>query len=149
MSRSPRCSDRARQTCVFPWPMLGVPTPFPQTRREHVTFHRRSKSMGFLSPREKTRFSKTGWDCARRALACHGLSPAAGSASRGPRNPVTPSRPCGPRGPKTCSRPTHTSAGDQRQNEGTDNVERLKDNPRGFSVVIYNRDCKMVNQRWS
>lgn len=36
-------------------------------------------------------------------------------------------------------------AGDQRQNESTEKVERLKDNQRGLSVVIYNRDCKMVN----
>lgn len=29
--------------------------------------------------------------------------------------------------------------------ESTEKVERLKDNQRGLSEVIYNRDCKMVN----
>lgn len=32
-----------------------------------------------------------------------------------------------------------------KDNKGTERVERLKDNRRGLSVVIYNRDCKMVN----
>lgn len=31
------------------------------------------------------------------------------------------------------------------QTERTEKAERLKDDRRGFSVVIYNRDCKMVN----
>lgn len=68
MSRSPRRSDRAQRAsfsvcpanlCV---PMTGARSanPLPKTRREHVTFHGWSKSMGFLSPREKTQFSKTG-----------------------------------------------------------------------------------------
>lgn len=29
--------------------------------------------------------------------------------------------------------------------DSTEKVERLRDNQRGLSVVIYNRDCKMVN----
>lgn len=41
--------------------------------------------------------------------------------------------------------PRTPPAGDQRQNRSTEKVERLKDNQRGLSVVIYNRDCKMVN----
>lgn len=39
---------------------------------------------------------------------------------------------------------TQPHAGDQEQNS-TEKVERLRDNQRGLSVVIYNRDCKMVN----
>lgn len=42
--------------------------------------------------------------------------------------------------------PPTPPAGDPGQNQSTEKVERLKDNQRGFSVVIYNRDCKMVNQ---
>lgn len=48
--------------------------------------------------------------------------------------------------PEAGPRPTNTPAGDQRQNRSTEKVERLRDNQRGLSVVIYNRDCKMVNQ---
>ena len=40
--------------------------------------------------------------------------------------------------------PRTPQAGDQGRNESTE-VERLRDNRRGLSVVIYNRDCKMVN----
>lgn len=41
--------------------------------------------------------------------------------------------------------PRTAPAGDQGQNASTEKVERLKDNRRGSSVVIYNRDCKMAN----
>lgn len=45
--------------------------------------------------------------------------------------------------------PRTTRAGDQGQNKCTGKVERLEDHPGGFHVVIYNGDCKMVNQIWS
>ena len=45
--------------------------------------------------------------------------------------------------------PRTPRTGDQGQNKCTGEVERLEDNPGGFHVVIYNRDCKMVNQIWS
>lgn len=41
--------------------------------------------------------------------------------------------------------PRTAPAGDQGQNASTEKVERLTDNRRGSSVVIYNRDCKMAN----
>lgn len=33
----------------------------------------------------------------------------------------------------------------KNRTKSTEKVERLRDNPRGLSEVIYNRDCKMVN----
>lgn len=33
----------------------------------------------------------------------------------------------------------------KNKTDSTEKVERLRDNQRGLSVVIYNRDCKMVN----
>lgn len=37
----------------------------------------------------------------------------------------------------------------KNKTNSTEKVERLRDNRRGLRVVIYNRDCKMVNQIWS
>lgn len=34
----------------------------------------------------------------------------------------------------------------RNKTDSTEKVERLRDNPGGLSVVIYNRDCKMVSQ---
>lgn len=46
---------------------------------------------------------------------------------------------------KRAQAPRTPGAGDRGQNRSTEKVERLTDNQRGLSVVIYNRDCKMVN----
>lgn len=123
--RSPHCSDRARvhllsvscKTCVFPWPVPGVRTPFP---RPDVNM---SPLTGVASAWDShphgRRCITLKWDGPMLAepLRFHGLSsPAAGSAARGPRNggggakaalrtgshvcpQVTPSRPSGHHSP--------------------------------------------------
>lgn len=42
-----------------------------------------------------------------------------------------------------------TPRGRPRTKQSTEKVERLRDNRRGLGVVIYNRDCKTVNEIWS
>lgn len=39
----------------------------------------------------------------------------------------------------------HPAQETENKTDRTEKVERLRDNQRGLSVVIYNRDCKMVN----
>lgn len=39
----------------------------------------------------------------------------------------------------------HPTQETKNKTNSTEKVERLRDNQRGLSVVIYNRDCKMVN----
>lgn len=145
-----------------------------KTRHEHVTFYRCTECVDFFfSPKEKIWFSKMGWGSAHwgtaffhsptllvlilllegkgrgsfpKAAHFQGLLPCvlwsdtfrelqtvqrwqqeeaeAGDRAQVPRTP---------------------HAGDPGRNERTGKVERLKDNQRGLSVVIYNRDCKMVN----
>lgn len=43
----------------------------------------------------------------------------------------------------------HPTRETKNKTNSTEKVERLRDNRRGLRVVIYNRDCKMVNQIWS
>lgn len=46
----------------------------------------------------------------------------------------------------TCSNPNkHPKQETMDKTKSTERVQRLKDNQRGLSMVIYNRDCKMVN----
>lgn len=146
MLRSPRCSDRARvhllsvscKTCVFPWLVPGVRTPFPRPDVNMSPFtgvasawdshpHRRRcislNGMGLcsLSP-----YVSTGSPRLRLVLPPEDRG--TGAAVLKPRSGPAPTcvlrwRLQGPpdttaRCRKTCSRPTSTRAGDQRQNKG-------------------------------
>lgn len=79
-----------------------------------------------------------------------------GPQSSGPCQ-VTPARSCThcsiiPDGSRKKQKPDqgagvsqHPARETKNKTDSTEKVERLRDNQRGSSVVIYNRDCKMVN----
>lgn len=151
--------------------------PLSDARHEPVTFYKCRECMELFSPKEKIGFSEMGWAymlaepshfCSLSFLELILLLEGKGAAFLKPHPSRTFSHVCTVKwhlqGPET---PQHASlrwkqepenvlqshetphAGDHGQNERTDKVERLTDNRRGLSVVIYNRDCKMVNQIWS
>lgn len=162
------------KTYVFPWPVPGVQNPCQdQTWTCHLLQMYRVRGLIF-SPKEKIRFSKLGWESARWGTAfLHSptlpvlilllggkgkeaafLKPHTSRTFSRVCCEVTPSGSCrqysdGSRRKqkretvlKSHEHPTRETKDETKR---TGKVERLKDNQRGLSVVIYNRDCKMVN----
>lgn len=162
------------KTYVSPWPVPEVQNPCQdQIWTCHLLQMYRVRGL-FFSPKEKIRFSKMGWESAhlRPCVFPQSHSPSADSASWGKRKRGSFPKAAHFQGLLPCvlwsdtfrelqtvqrwqqeeaeagdraQVPRTPHAGDQGRNERTGKVERLKDNQRGLSVVIYNRDCKMVN----
>lgn len=133
--------------------------PFPRPDVNMSPFTGMARAGNFYPRRRRRRRVSLKWD---ETMLTGSPSPAAGPASGGTRGggagaalpagshacpQATPSRPRGHRSPlRENVLTSHEHPRGRPKTKQRYKVERLKDNRRGFSVVIYNRDWKMVNQ---
>lgn len=153
----------------------GSAESLPQITSEDLTFDRQSAWNFFFSPKEKIGLDFLKWEeiflsvQSRSARAdrswrkrgereaalvrlqhCQnpprrGRLPLGTPARRRGRRSVVPRPIDGSRMKQKPERSDTPQRETKDQTERTEKAERLKDDRRGFSVVIYNRDCKMVN----